>query len=44
MSALYKRVARAMVKQSFEAKSQEVRLIYEDISPISAAATVAGDK
>lgn len=43
-SVLHRRVVRAMVKQNLEDKSQEVRLICEDISPISASAAVARDQ
>lgn len=44
MSVLHRRVVGAMVKQNLEDKNQEVRLICEDVSPISALAAVAGDQ
>lgn len=44
MSVLHRRVVGAMVKQNLEDKNQDVRLICEDVSPISALAAVAGDQ
>lgn len=44
MSALCRRVVGAMVKQNLEDKNQEVKLICEDVSPISAPTAVAGDQ
>jgi len=41
MSVLHRSVVRARVKQNLEDKNQEVRLVCEDISPISAPAAVA---